>query len=341
MSKKNVAMVEETIRETEENVAAYGECVTAIAMAQDAVDMSAETIAKYLYRVKRKKLYMLDAAGGYSEKSFLQWAVDTFGFSKGTVSDSVNTYERFANADGSALQLTYQGYKFSTLMRMKKLETEDIQLLGITEEMTRSEVNALVDKLPEMRAREADRREYNKRNSEYADKLLKNGLDSKTLSSVMKKLVPEATGRLDVDYDTAKNMNEAYELINSYLASTGDKKITVEKLKDFDADRKAQEEYAAKEDEAAKADEIGALKEETAKAYAKAIERGKKAVEEERSPQVQSLMDEVGRLNKKNAELKDYLETCKEIIEHYTGENFDLTYARYLESKILPAAKAE
>lgn len=105
----------------------------------------AESLAYHLWDINRKKLYEAETkADGSAFKGIVDYAEYTFGISKGTTSDSVNTFERFGNPELKAIAPKYAEYRFSNLMAIKKLSDSEIEEAGITPNDGRS---AIKDKL--------------------------------------------------------------------------------------------------------------------------------------------------------------------------------------------------
>lgn len=125
----------------------FARCVSNIEVAQRQAEGLAETIAGNLYIINKKELYKLE-----DYDNIHKFAMDKFEISKGTVSDSINTFERFGDGTTGLLKPKYLGYKFSTLMKLKKFSDKEIEEMGITPEMSRSLVLKAIDQYKENKA---------------------------------------------------------------------------------------------------------------------------------------------------------------------------------------------
>lgn len=98
-------------------------------------------------------LWALDTTGAHKAigyKSVATYAKEVLGInSKGSVSDAIATFQRFGDKSASIdweaetagkIKDEYSGFNFSTLMRMKKLTDDEIAEMGITPDMSRSQV---------------------------------------------------------------------------------------------------------------------------------------------------------------------------------------------------------
>lgn len=98
-------------------------------------------------------LWALEVTGAYKVigyKTVTSYAKEVLGISsKGSVSDAINTYRRFGEISGiidweaetaGQIKPQYADFNFSTLMRMKKLTDDEIAEMGITPNMSRSQV---------------------------------------------------------------------------------------------------------------------------------------------------------------------------------------------------------
>ena len=172
---------------------AYTQAVTIIESAQRAADGLAEQISAELYRVKTRKLFMLDEAGAYPEKGFTAWAVDTFGMSKGTVTDSVNTFERFKATDEVAIDAKWAGYQFSTLMRIKSYTDEEIERAGITADLSRKQVLEAIESLKLLKLEDKKRADLDERLGAATSLLMEIGSEELTRSKGNR---PSLAGRI-------------------------------------------------------------------------------------------------------------------------------------------------
>lgn len=97
-------------------------------------------------------LWIVDSTQAYKTigyKNTASYAKEVLGInSKGSVSDAINTYARFGETGvidweaetSGRIKQEYGDFNFSTLMRMKKLSDSEIQAIGITPDMSRSQV---------------------------------------------------------------------------------------------------------------------------------------------------------------------------------------------------------
>lgn len=155
MARQNAKIMNDVVTFTKSDERQFKRCVQAIADAQEQAEGLAQTIAGNLYIVAQKKLYQLE---DYS--TVHEWAMDTFGIAKGTVSDAINTFARFGDGVTGRLQDKYSAYNYSTLMKLKKYSDEELERMEINPEMSRSQVMkaieaykervALADKLPKL-----------------------------------------------------------------------------------------------------------------------------------------------------------------------------------------------
>lgn len=155
-SKKVVAEIENMSVFSQSDKDTFARCISNIEVAQRQSEGLAETIAGNLYIINKKELYKLE-----DYDTIHKFAMEKFDISKGTVSDSINTFERFGDGVTGRVQDKYSKYNFSTLMKLKKFTDEEIETMGVTPEMSRSQVlkaidsykenKALIDKAPQLR----------------------------------------------------------------------------------------------------------------------------------------------------------------------------------------------
>lgn len=155
-SKKVVAEIENMSVFSQSDKDTFARCISNIEVAQRQSEGLAETIACNLFIINKKELYKLE-----DYDTIHKFAMEKFGISKGTVSDSINTFERFGDGVTGRLQDKYSKCNFSTLMKLKKFTDEEIETMGVTPEMPRSQVlkeieaykenKALIDKTPQLR----------------------------------------------------------------------------------------------------------------------------------------------------------------------------------------------
>lgn len=122
-------------------------CTENILNAQRASEGLAQTIASNLFIVSQNKLYELE-----DYKTVHDWAMEKFDISKGTVSDSINTFARFGDGNTGKLLEKWENYQFSTLMRIKKFSDEEIEQMGIDFTLSRAQVIAKIDSFKEAKA---------------------------------------------------------------------------------------------------------------------------------------------------------------------------------------------
>lgn len=135
---ENMSVFSQSDKET------FARCVSNIEVAQRQSEGLAETIAGNLYIINKKELYKLE-----DYDNMHKFAMDKFEISKGTVSDSINTFERFGDGVTGFIKDKYAQYKFSTLMKLKKFTDAEIETMGITPEMPRSLVLKAIDQYKE------------------------------------------------------------------------------------------------------------------------------------------------------------------------------------------------
>lgn len=155
-NKKVVAEIENMSVFSQSDKDTFARCISNIEVAQRQSEGLAETIAGNLYIINKKELYKLE-----DYDTIHKFAMEKFDISKGTVSDSINTFERFGDGVTGRVQDKYSKYNFSTLMKLKKFSDEEIETMGVTPEMPRSQVlkaiesykenKALIDKTPQLR----------------------------------------------------------------------------------------------------------------------------------------------------------------------------------------------
>lgn len=155
-NKKVVAEIENMSVFSQSDKDTFARCISNIEVAQRQSEGLAETIAGNLYIINKKELYKLE-----DYDTIHKFAMEKFEISKGTVSDSINTFERFGDGVTGRVQDKYSKYNFSTLMKLKKFTDEEIETMGVNPEMPRSQVlkaietfkenKALIDKAPKLR----------------------------------------------------------------------------------------------------------------------------------------------------------------------------------------------
>lgn len=155
-NKKLVAEIENMSLFSQSDKDTLARCISNIEVAQRQSEGLAETIAGNLYIINKKELYKLE-----DYDTIHKFAMEKFEISKGTVSDSINTFERFGDGVTGRVQDKYSKYNFSTLMKLKKFSDKEIETMGVTPEMSRSQVlkaiesykenKALIDKTPQLR----------------------------------------------------------------------------------------------------------------------------------------------------------------------------------------------
>lgn len=155
-NKKVVAEIENMSVFSKSDKDTLARCISNIEVAQRQSEGLAETIAGNLYIINKKELYKLE-----DYDTIHKFAMEKFDISKGTVSDSINTFERFGDGVTGRVQDKYSKYNFSTLMKLKKFSDKEIETMGVTPEMSRSQVlkaiesykenKALIDKTPQLR----------------------------------------------------------------------------------------------------------------------------------------------------------------------------------------------
>lgn len=151
MSKVNLNMVEKAFSVDE--IAQFETSVKVIESCQSAADGLAEAIAGQLYIINKKELFKID-----NYTSMVEFAMDRFNISRGTVSDSINTYDRFGDKNQiGQLAEKYQDYRFSTLISLKKFTDEELDAIGINPTMTRAQCKEAIKKHEQLKIEEKER----------------------------------------------------------------------------------------------------------------------------------------------------------------------------------------
>ena len=218
--------------------------IKAQAQAQARIEGMAETIAAELYKVRSRKLYMLDIAGSYAENQFTEWAVNTFGMSRGSISDAVNTFARFKAADSTTIAEKWRGYTFSTLMRMKNLSDADIERVGITENMSRSQVTQAIEFLEILKLEDSRKTDLDKKlkRAEKRFSLLA-GNEFRVADEIINELIPGYTDRFKNGTRTVEDMEQSLYILYSMLRfwKNGKNVKTAEDYKIAKAEEEAEE----------------------------------------------------------------------------------------------------
>lgn len=225
----NEVSVERTFSQLE--VDKLNECKVIIADCQERAEGLAQTIAGQLYIVSVKKLYEIE-----DYKTVHEWAMETFDIAKGTVSDSINTFERFGDGTTGNLLPQWAEYSFSTLMRMKGLTDEQIEKANITPTLSRSQV---IDAIKGLKALEEKEKDLPRIEAEW-QKVYKDAskvFDTEERLQFITDRVPEF---LNKEYQTTA---ADYELLTLDLTSAIDLKAVTEELHKYDG---AYEEYVKK-----------------------------------------------------------------------------------------------
>lgn len=211
MSNNSITKLEDgNIVFTEIDRQKFEACEMNILDAQSRAEGLAEIVASNLYIVSQNKLYMLD-----DYKNVHEWAMDKFGISKGTVSDSINTFARFGDGTTGKLLEKWQDYAFSTLMRIKKYSDEEIAEMGIDATMTRAQVISAIDAHKERLALEAKKPALEKEWLELLSRFYKVVTDSEKRTELINEWCPEM---LVKDHEiTADEYLKAIALCEAFL----------------------------------------------------------------------------------------------------------------------------
>lgn len=197
---------------------AYANSVAIINDAQLQADGLAERIAAELFRVRERKLYMLEEAGSYGEKDFTKWATDTFTMSKGSVSDAVNTFARFRDTDSIQIAEKWQNYTFSALMRMKGLTDAQIERANISPTMSRRQVLEAIDSLKVLEIEDARKSDLNDKLDKASERFQKvSGKNFKAAADVIKELIPNYADHLKNGTRTIEEMEQALAILNNMV----------------------------------------------------------------------------------------------------------------------------
>ena len=198
------------------------------AQARARIEGMAETIAAELYKVRSRKLYMLDIAGSYAENQFTEWAVDTLGMSKGSISDAVNTFARFKAADSTGIAEKWRGYTFSTLMRMKNLSDADIERAGITENMSRSQVTRAIEALEALKVEDSRKADLDKKLKKVSKRFsVLAGNEFHVADEIINELIPGYADRYKNCTRTVEDMEQSLHILYSMIRFWGDGKNVI------------------------------------------------------------------------------------------------------------------
>lgn len=186
---------------------------SAIRKAQRTAEGLAQTIAGQLYIINKFELHK---ARGY--KGIGEYAGETFGISKATCSEAISVFERFGDKKTMhKIDKKYEMYSFSVLNKMKKLTDEEIERIGLTPEMIRSDVVAAID-------------EFNK-NKRFISKAPEMKSKVQESLSVLGTYLPndeirEIVNETAPNYFTGKAEYVELEKLNSVLKEKEDKLLT-------------------------------------------------------------------------------------------------------------------
>lgn len=214
MAKKNIS-TEASVFSTQD-INRLEQAVNTITECQNRAEGIAQTIASELFVVSSKKLYELDDC-----KSVADWAKLKFNISKGTVSDAITTFQRFGDGTTGKLLEKWEGYNYSTLMKMKKLSDEQIELAGITATMSRAQV---VDAIEALRVLEDKQKELPRLEKEWAETYadLSKVMEVEDRMKLIQDIVPEFYNKEHINTPTE------YEDLISAVRSEIEARSTVE-----------------------------------------------------------------------------------------------------------------
>lgn len=215
MANKKTNIVAENVFSTAD-VDRLALAVSTITDCQNRAEGIAQTIASELFVVSSKKLYELDDC-----KSVAEWAGNRFGISKGTVSDAITTFQRFGDGTTGKLLEKWEGYNYSTLMKMKKLSDEQIEAAGIMPTMSRKQVMEAIEALKVLEDKQKELPRLEKEWAEtYAD--LSKVMEVEDRMKLIQDIVPEFYNKDHVNTPTE------YEDLISAVRSEIEARSTVE-----------------------------------------------------------------------------------------------------------------
>lgn len=189
-------------KDTQQLKAIADMCQKNILELQNSTEGIAARIAGNLAVIKQNELYKL-----YDFKNFGDYCEATFDISKGTASDSANTFIRFGiiKEDGTfEIKEEYQEYAFSTLMSLKKYTDAEIKALGVNPSMSRAQVKAIMTKKSKLET--TKKNETNARNKvEKAATALNTYLSKEEIADIISKDMPDYFDKAVSHSDTSYN----------------------------------------------------------------------------------------------------------------------------------------
>ena len=207
------------------DIETYANANLIIKDSQEKAEGLAERIAGQLYIVSQKKLYQLD-----DYKTVHDWAMAQHDIAKGTVSDSINTFARFGDGVTGLIKEEYQQFTFSTLMKMKSLTDDQIELAGINPTMSRAQVMEAIKGLKVLEEKQAELPKFEKQWAESYKNLSKYIKDIDTRMAFITNVVPEffenGHETTVVEYEDlireAEHYNSLNDKVDSFLSESED-----------------------------------------------------------------------------------------------------------------------
>lgn len=223
MSKANLNMVEKAFSADE--IAQFETSIKVIESCQSAADGLAEAIAGQLYIINKKELFRID-----KYTSMVEFAMDRFNISRGTVSDSINTYDRFGDKQQiGQLDAKYQDYKFSTLISLKKFSDEELEEIGINPTMTRAQCKDAIKKHEQLKLEEKERPSIVNQLTNTC-LALNAYMDKEQVKEIRDSLLPEGT---TITEATAADLKAVNEGLTKKLQDMFESKVSNDKAETY------------------------------------------------------------------------------------------------------------
>lgn len=194
------------------------------------IDAKAEGYAQrkalLLYTVRSKKLYMLEEAGGYAEDGFTQWCEERIDLSRGAANEAVNTFARFKDADGKAIDQKWSGYSFTVLTKLKGFTDEQIAEMKVDETMSKMQIINAIDAYKTLKLLDKKKAEkqdiFNNSMQVLRDLNPANLLESKKgalplVTKILNSEITDYSKKLARDGLTADDLAQATKVINNLV----------------------------------------------------------------------------------------------------------------------------
>ena len=124
--------------------------LTAVENTIETVLIKSEGLASKLAQA----LYIMDTEKLYEEVGFTstaKWAMENYGLSKASVSESLKVYGRFGTRKGIASE--YSSYAYSALIKMAPYTNEELSLMEINPDMSRREIVERISEYKDIKKR--------------------------------------------------------------------------------------------------------------------------------------------------------------------------------------------